>query len=36
VNIFEKTKQDILEKGLDISSFDFHKPWGGFFVIEEA
>lgn len=36
MNIFEKTKQEIKKKGLDISSFDINKPWGGFFVIEEA
>ena len=36
MTIFEKTEQEILEKGLKIASYDFNKPWGGFFVIEEA
>jgi mannose-6-phosphate isomerase-like protein (cupin superfamily) len=36
MTIFEKKEQEILEKGLKIVSKDFNKPWGGFFVIEEA
>jgi mannose-6-phosphate isomerase-like protein (cupin superfamily) len=36
MTFFEKTEQEILEKGLKIASYDFNKPWGGFFVIEEA
>jgi mannose-6-phosphate isomerase len=35
MTIFEKTEQEILEKGLKIASHDFNKPWGGFFVIDE-
>jgi mannose-6-phosphate isomerase len=33
--IFEKVKQEILNLGLIIESFDFNRPWGGFFVIDE-
>ena len=36
MTIFEETEQKITEKGLKIVSYDFNKPWGGFFVIEEA
>jgi mannose-6-phosphate isomerase-like protein (cupin superfamily) len=33
--IFEKVRQEILNLGLIIESFDFNRPWGGFFVIDE-
>lgn len=33
--IFEKKAQEIKEQGLNVASFDFNRPWGGFFVIEE-
>jgi mannose-6-phosphate isomerase len=36
MTIFEETEREIIEKGLKIASYDFEKPWGGFFVIEEA
>jgi mannose-6-phosphate isomerase len=36
MTIFEKTEQEILASGFNIVSFDFDRPWGGFFVIEEA
>ena len=36
MKVFEKIEQEILENGLKIASYDFNKPWGGFFVIEEA
>lgn len=35
MNIFEIIKQQITEKGLTVASFDFDRPWGGFFVIDE-
>ncbi|MBC7885090.1 MAG: phosphoheptose isomerase [Saprospiraceae bacterium] len=31
-----KIKSQILRKGLHISSYDFDRPWGGFFVIDEV
>lgn len=33
--IFEEVRQKILNLGLIIESFDFNRPWGGFFVIDE-
>ena len=36
MSIFEKIERKILVQGLQISLFDFNKPWGGFFVIEEV
>ncbi len=36
MTIFDKIAQEIKENGLDIASFDFDRPWGGFFVIDEA
>ena len=33
---FEQIGKELQEKGLTITSFDFHRPWGGFFVIDEA
>jgi mannose-6-phosphate isomerase len=33
--IFQKIAQKIEKKGLDVASFNFKRPWGGFFVIEE-
>jgi mannose-6-phosphate isomerase len=36
MDVFEKTASAIEEQGLKISSFDFERPWGGFFVIEES
>ncbi|MFY8213696.1 MAG: phosphoheptose isomerase [Flavobacterium sp.] len=35
MNIFEIIKQQIKENGLTVASFDFDRPWGGFFVIDE-
>jgi mannose-6-phosphate isomerase len=35
MNIFETIAQEIKEKGLTVASFDFDRPWGGFFVINE-
>jgi mannose-6-phosphate isomerase len=35
MTIFENTAQKIKEDGLTVASFDFERPWGGFFVIEE-
>lgn len=36
MNIFEKLEQEIKSFGLSIESFEFDRPWGGFFVIEES
>ncbi len=33
--IFEKIREEILLLDLIIESFDFNRPWGGFFVIKE-
>lgn len=34
--IFAKVKQEIVNQGLTIETFDFNRPWGGFFVIYET
>jgi len=33
--LFKTIEKQILSQGLYIASFDFERPWGGFFVIEE-
>jgi|TARA_B110001452_G_C15047205_1_gene365659 mannose-6-phosphate isomerase len=33
--LFKTIEKQILSQGLNIASFDFERPWGGFFVIEE-
>lgn len=33
--IFKTIAQEIKQYGLTIAAFDFDRPWGGFFVIEE-
>lgn len=33
--IFERTNKELIENGFKIESFDFERPWGGFFVISE-
>lgn len=35
MTIFEQIEKEIRAKGLSIASFDFERPWGGFFVIDE-
>jgi mannose-6-phosphate isomerase-like protein (cupin superfamily) len=35
MTIFQQIEQEINSYGLSISSFDFERPWGGFFVIQE-
>ena len=35
LEIFKKTEAELKELELQIDSFDFNRPWGGFFVIEE-
>ena len=35
LEIFEETEAELKELALKIDSFDFNRPWGGFFVIEE-
>jgi mannose-6-phosphate isomerase len=34
--IFEKIAMDLAQLGLRIDKFDFERPWGGFFVIDES
>ncbi len=34
--IFEKILLDLESDGFVIKSYDFNRPWGGFFVIEES
>ncbi|MDG1395919.1 MAG: phosphoheptose isomerase [Flavobacteriales bacterium] len=35
LEIFKETETELKELELQIDSFDFNRPWGGFFVIEE-
>ena len=35
MSIFERIEQELNQNGLKIASFDFERPWGGFFVMEE-
>ena len=35
-NLFQTTEQDLRAAGYDFERTDFNRPWGGFFVIEEA
>ena len=35
MTFFEQVEKEIQNFGLSISSFDFNRPWGGFFVIDE-
>ena len=35
LEIFKETETELKELALQIDSFDFNRPWGGFFVIEE-
>jgi len=35
LEIFEETEAELKELALKIDSFDFNRPWGAFFVIEE-
>jgi mannose-6-phosphate isomerase len=35
-DIFEKTKNFIIEKNMSIAQIDDKRPWGGFFVIDET
>ena len=33
--IFKETEKKLIEKGFEIEDYDFGRPWGGFFVIDE-
>ena len=35
MNYFKKIEDEIIEKGFQIISKDFERPWGGFLVIDE-
>jgi len=35
IAIFQRIEEEIKSHGLSIASFDFDRPWGGFFVINE-
>ncbi len=34
--IFERLEQELTEDGFRFATTDFHRPWGGFFVIDES
>ncbi|NJO01052.1 MAG: phosphoheptose isomerase [Bacteroidia bacterium] len=34
--IFDRVAQQLAEQGLQVVSSDLNRPWGGFFVIDEA
>lgn len=34
--IFQRIEEEIKGYGLSVASFDFERPWGGFFVIDEG
>ncbi|CAI8285831.1 MAG: Uncharacterised protein [Owenweeksia sp. TMED14] len=34
-DFFKKASEKILSTGLRVASYDFNRPWGGFFVIDE-
>lgn len=36
VDIFKRIEKDLQQQGFEIVSYDDNKPWGGFFVINEA
>ena len=36
MNYFNKTENEIIEKGFQIIYKDFERPWGGFLVIDET
>ena len=33
---FETVEKQLLDQGFNIINKDFNKPWGGYFVIDEA
>ena len=35
MNIFELTGKKLANQGLRIDRYDFDRPWGGFFVLDE-
>ena len=35
MNIFELTGKKLANQGLRIDRYDFERPWGGFFVLDE-
>lgn len=35
LTIFQRIEEEIKSYGLTVASFDFERPWGGFFVIDE-
>ena len=35
MTIFQRTAEEIKSYGLSVTSFNFDRPWGGFFVIDE-
>ncbi len=36
MNYFKEIENEIIEKGFQIVSKDFERPWGGFLVIDES
>ena len=35
MDIFELSKKNLANQGLSIECYDFERPWGGFFVLDE-
>lgn len=35
-DVFQKVEEFLTEKGLNISTKDLNRPWGGFFVLDES
>ena len=35
MNIFDHTRKKLANQGLRIDRYDFERPWGGFFVLDE-
>lgn len=34
--IFERLEQELKDDGFRFTTTDFHRPWGGFFVVDES
>ena len=35
MSVFKEIESELLQHSLQIASFDHHRPWGGFYVIDE-
>jgi hypothetical protein len=36
IKIFNELEEKLISEGFNITNKDFTRPWGGFFVIDEA